>query len=170
MSGSLFALVNNYNNLMDQFDKAMGEFTEESEEMLQVISEALAKKSDNVVTWFYYLDNEMERINSELYTLESKLEKILKARNKFSEYVSDCIEAMGTNRIEGDQYEITRIKPRTIVEIADKDSVDASYLNTKVKKETTIDKKSIKEDIENGKTVSGARLALGKKTVKYKRR
>ena len=150
---SLYELTSDYLQALELTDEEIT--PEEKAELMEMIYNEIAQKSLNS---FYYIRNketELEAIDNEIKRLKGIKERKERVIDRFKSYVRDCLVTMDKTKLD---FGIGSFSLRNSVstEIDDLDSIPKKFLVKKV--EMKPDKKLIKEALQGGKKVKGARL------------
>ena len=124
-------------------------------EYLDGVQMQLQEKVNNIVRYSRNLELTAEMIDVEIKRL-SELKSVYKNKSdSLKDYISYSMQKNGIEKVETDIARLSFRKSQT-VEIEDISKLPERFVVTKVSK--TADKKAIKEAIENGEAVEGARI------------
>lgn len=124
-------------------------------EYLDGVQMQLQEKVNNIVRYSRNLELTAEMIDVEIKRL-SELKSAYKNKSEsLKDYISYSMKKNGIEKVETDIARLSFRKSQT-VEIEDISKLPERFVVTKVSK--TADKKAIKEAIENGEAVEGARI------------
>lgn len=124
-------------------------------EYLDGVQMQLQEKVNNIVRYSRNLELTAEMIDVEIKRL-SELKNVYKNKSdSLKDYISYSMQKNGIEKVETDIARLSFRKSQT-VEIEDISKLPERFVVTKVSK--TPDKKAIKEAIENGEAVEGARI------------
>lgn len=148
----LYELSQNYNNLYD--------LLENEEVSLEVIEEALVDIEDGIETKFENIARLIKRFEGTVNTFKEE-EKRLNTRRKVYEnritslkdYMLNQLEFMERTKIEGETFTVRKQKSPKSINI-DESLLKDAYL---VQQKPKTNKKLIKEDLDNGVEVEGAK-------------
>lgn len=151
---NIFELTTNYLQLLDmENDIDIKTF----EDTLESIEDEIENKIDGYGKIISQLDGEIEIIKKEIQRLNNKKKVIENRIDSLKNNLSNCMNALGKNKIKTTLYTAGFRKTPAKVYIIDEDLIDDEYL--KIKKE--ISKEAIKEALKNGINVNGAELKTG---------
>lgn len=170
MSTTLFSIANQYTEFRDKMIQQLGELTEDDETSLVEIGEILTKKTDSVVRWSEYINDEIERLKNEIEVLKGYLSQMDNANTKYESYIINCMKKLEVKEIEGEEYTIKLKKPLKKVDITNEKEIPLEYITTETKTTCSIDKRSLSTALKNGEVISGACLIDGKESVKFARK
>lgn len=145
-----------------------GEITPEAEEALKGLEVLLQEKTDGVVGFATSQVDFIEKIDKRIAELQALKTRTTNGLTRFNEYVINCMMRMEKKKIEGNMTSITLPKPRTVVEITDENALPVDMLNIKEVTTKKPNKTKIKEHLEAGNQITGARLSTSKQSIKYK--
>lgn len=135
-------------------------------ERFKQITDLLQNKTDDVVYYRNSLEDFRDAVEKRKLEIEEALTAIESKISKLDNYVRASMIELGTSKLTGKINSISMHKPRTRVEITDKDQVPMEFLETKT---SVIPKLTeIKQAIEAGEQVAGAQIVEGKRTLKFK--
>lgn len=124
-------------------------------EYLDGVQMQLQEKVNNIVRYSRNLELTAEMIDVEIKRL-SELKSAYKNKSEsLKDYISYSMKKNGIEKVETDIARLSFRKSQT-VEIEDISKLPERFVVTKVSK--TADKKAIKEALENGEAVEGARI------------
>lgn len=124
-------------------------------EYLDGVQMQLQDKVNNIVRYSRNLELTAEMIDIEIKRL-SELKSVYKNKSdSLKNYISYSMQKNGIEKVETDIARLSFRKSST-VEIEDIEKLPERFVVTKVSK--TADKKAIKEALENGEAVEGARI------------
>lgn len=145
-----------------------GEINDDKELILEEISGLLQSKVDGCVGFVKKQSDiiiAIEKRIEELQELKTSREKVI---GKFSDYVLGCMDIMKKEKLEGEFSKISIRKPPKIVEIVNEDDLPIDCLNIQTVTTKKPDKKLIKDKIESGEEVPGAKISFGQRKVIFK--
>jgi len=112
----------------------------------------------NPTTFFLKLCPQViDYTSKEGFVLLEFISGINKGLEKFDGYVNNCLISMGTNKIEGNLYSISRRKPSQVVTITDEKLIPMDFIKIP-KPAPAIQKSEIATALKAGKEVPGAKL------------
>ena len=160
---SMHNLTDQFMELMEVFETSNGEITEENEAKFNEISEALVKKTDNVVEWVKYQDSIIELAEDRVKKLKTLIDQIKNRTSNFETYLGGCINKMETKELKGEMYTIKLRKPSDVVYIEDEKLIPVEYLVIPKPEPAKPDLKAIKDAINSGEKVAGCIVTKSKK-------
>lgn len=165
---SYFALANQYSDFQKQLIESMGEISEEKEVDMVQLEKEITEKTDSVVSWDKYLNQQKERIKDEIENLQTFLKQLGTAQDRYNNYILSCMDNMKVDEIEGNEYVIKRKKPTKVVSIVDEKKLPNKFIVAKEMVTYTPDKREIIKTLKEGTKVPGAELIDGKKSITFK--
>jgi hypothetical protein len=163
MEKSLYAITDEVKRLEILLED---ECNDQNAEKLASIMSLLQSKTDQCVYFNMEMEDYIELISKRIDELSQVKKTIQTKKQKYEEYVLDCLEKLGVEKIKGELTSISSRKPVKRVVIFDIDQLPAEYVNTKV--DVVADKIAIKKDLQVGKEIEGASLVDGKKSIIFK--
>lgn len=133
---------------------------------LEAIQGSIEEKAKALADWALDMDGDLLKIEAAIDRLNDKKKSIQKRKESLIEYIKNNMEASGIKKIACPLFTITHVDGPKIVEVFDDSLLEDDYVNAK----TTItpDKKKIKEALDNGIDVAGARFSTGKTSLRIK--
>ncbi len=149
---SLYNLSNDYQNLLSK-----DEFDEEDMTLLDNLHDAIEDKSIQCAYVIKELEGRLATTEAAIKLAQGKKERIRNNITSLKEYVLDCMMGNHIDKIDKDPlFDIKVRQNPSSVDDYEPTEIPNEYW---VKKETIeLDKKKVKEDIELGVVVPGARL------------
>lgn len=147
------------NNLLEQFD-SMEQDGLINQELLDELGQALQEKNTSII---YYLQNQnalLESIKAEIDRLSAYRKSIETKQENFKNYLAYNFDKLGIKKFET-PIGVISLRETKAIEIYDESLLDEKYFNTKITK--TVSKTKIKEDIEKGVEVQGAKQVINRK-------
>ena len=167
MKISLYNLTTEFQFIEAQLDNP--EISQEEKERLQKeITTLIQEKTDNVVMYQHSLEDLVEAIEKRVADLNALKKTVNNRMAQYENYLISCLGNLGTEKVQGQFYEIKIPKPREKVAIADENLLPAQFLKTKT--EVTISVKEIGDALKSGEVVPGASLVSGNKSIKFSTR
>lgn len=160
---SLYQITNNFTAIMEQ-----EEITPELKEILQKeLAELLQQKSQNVIGYTRNIEltieamkTEEKRISEQRKTLENKLDK-------FKQYVKDCMEQNGIQKVDTGIGSLTISKNPISVEILNEEEVPKEFKTVILT--TKINKIAIKKHFEEtGEIPTGTKINTQNTSLRIK--
>lgn len=124
------------------------------------------KQVDGVVRWFHYGTAQIELLKAEKAAVQAAIDLWEKKQRTVRQIIAAHLEATGQKKLQGASRSITFRKGATTVEILNDIAIPAAYKTQVVTYK--VDKKAIKEALENFEDVPGAALVEGPPTVVVK--
>ena len=137
---------------------SLEEMTENDEQLvpfLDSVEMQLNNKVDNIVKFRQNLLVSVDAIDNELERLIHMKQQRVRLADRLKEYISNAMLNHGIEKIETDLFKVS-FRNSTTTDIVAEDLIPLEYI--KVKEVKTIDKISIKKDIENGVIVPGVQI------------
>ncbi len=156
---SLYEISKEYQGAFNTLQEMWWLDADEIADSLAAIKGEFEDKAINCIKWEKGIGGKIDTIDGEIKRLQARKKAITNQRDSFREYIRSSMEATGINKIESDLFTITLKKAGKVVE-ADIDHVSAEYIN--IKTVETLDKLKIKQDLQAGADVKGAKLVDGK--------
>lgn len=154
----LYEIKNEYINICDNLiDEETGEINQQE---LAKIEKALQEKNTNIVKVYKNKKIFLEAMQEEIKKLEELYKTETNKLKRFEEYIAYNFERLGIKNFETPAGKIT-LKETKAIEVYDESLLDEKYYNIKTTK--TISKTKIKEDIEKGVEVQGAKQVINRK-------
>jgi Siphovirus Gp157. len=156
MSKSLYQIRKDILVIEQKFVESNGEITPELENDLMINESNLANKVDR----YYYFIESLEK-GAEFF--KARAEEATKARKQYESAIDRlkdnltlAMHDLKTDELTGEEFRFKLSKSKPAVEILDEEKLPASYMREKVT--YTPDKDLIKQDLDKGLIVPGARL------------
>lgn len=168
MTGELILTQDALQPLFDavQDDTLSPEDRSKAEEQLVAAVHQHLAKVDNVAEWFQVGDAWIELLKSQKAAKQAAIERWEKKQRTVRQIIAAHLEATGQKKLQGASRSITFRKGATTVEILNDIAIPAAYKTQVVTYK--VDKKAIKEALENFEDVPGAALVEGPPTVVVK--
>lgn len=149
---SLYAISEKFLELFNKDDLTEEEIQEQGNELAIM----LQNKAENIVGYNFTLESNKTALKQEIERLTNMYNAIDKQQEKLKKYVKSTMEKLDLPEINTTIGKIKIKKNPVSVDILDENSIDDKYYSIKTIK--TISKTKIKEDLEKGINVEGARL------------
>ena len=136
------------------------ESVEDLEVIREIIKKEIQNKSTGIVAVVRNLESNIAAIDTEIKRLQEL--KRLKQNNitRLKEYTKECMNIQGIKKLETSLGNISIRKTPASVKILDETKIPLEYLN--VKQVTSIDKKTLLDDLKDGLILEGiAELSQG---------
>lgn len=156
-TNSLYSISTEMQILLEEVTAADGELNPELEEKIALISNQMTQKTDDIVSWVNSQDDLIKLAKSKINDLNEFIEAIEKRLIKFDGYVDNCLKSLGTNKIEGQLYSISKRKPVQVVNIFDEKLIPVDFVKIPEPK-PMIQKAEIGKALKAGQEVPGAEL------------
>lgn len=162
---SLYNITNDFIELFEK--KENGELSEkEFNEQGNILAIDYKSKLTASIGYSRNLDLTSEAIKNEIDRLTAMKKAVDDRNNRFKEYVKNSMEALGTLKVETELGTLSVAKNPVSVEVYDESMIADEYKKEKVT--VTIDKTAIKNAINSGRDVQGARLIENKTSLRIK--
>jgi hypothetical protein len=158
LNQSLYRISTEMQTLLEEITTNEGEITPEIEEKIALVNSHLTAKTDDVVGWVNSREDLITLANQRISDLTDFINGINKGLEKFDGYVNNCLISLGTNKIEGNLYSITRRKPAQVVTIFDEKLIPMDFVKIPTPPPATVMKAEIATALKAGKLVPGAKL------------
>lgn len=149
---SLYTISEKFLELFNKDDLTEEEIQEQGNELAIM----LQNKAENIVGYNFTLESNKTALKQEIERLTNMYNSIDKQQEKLKKYVKSTMEKLDLPEINTTIGKIKIKKNPVSVDILDENSIDDKYYSIKTTK--TISKTKIKEDLEKGINVEGARL------------
>lgn len=136
------------------------ESVEDLEVIREIIKQEIQNKSTGIVAVVRNLESNIAAIDTEIKRLQEL--KRLKQNNitRLKEYTKECMNIQGIKKLETSLGNISIRKTPASIKILDETKIPLEYLN--VKQVTSIDKKTLLDDLKDGLILEGiAELSQG---------
>ncbi len=162
---SLPQIISEYNAIMEIIYGNDGEISEENDKALALISEKAAQKVDGFKFILDKLESESEFWKQEAEERAKMAKAVLSTRDKLEEFLKKTMEANGLKELGGESFK-AKLQPTQGQIVYDDNLIGPEYMiETKT---YTVDKKKVRQDIDQGKNVVGAQLKPGVSLRFYK--
>lgn len=158
---SLYAIGERFLELFNRDDLTEEEFNEQGNELALM----LQNKAESIVGYNFTLESNKTALKQEIERLTNMYNAIDKQQEKLGKYVKDTMEKLNLPEINTTIGKIKIKKNPVSVDIYEENEIEDKYFTEKVTK--SISKTKIKEDLEKGIAVKGARL-IQKTKVDFK--
>lgn len=164
-SMSLYEINQSYANLFDRFEE--GEVTpEELQETGNMLAIELQNKSRNIIGYEKSIELAISTYKDEEKRLAERRKVLENKLDRYKEYVKKNMEQMGLQKIETPLGVLSICKTPASVEIIDESMIPNEYKIQKIVE--SVDKKAIKEAIQNGENIQGVKLVEDKTSLRIK--
>lgn len=152
-----------YNALIETADTETGEVDIDISKALEKVQGAFEEKAIATATVWRALGKYSKDIDEEIERLEALKAHTDSQQNKVERYLAEACERTGKESIKGIYANISfKTNPPKVV-LDDESLIPEEYITKKVKVEKSISKTKIKEAIQKGIEVAGARLVQERK-------
>lgn len=162
---SLYALTNEFQQLIDMDADNDADFAEALADTLGATSEQLEDKIEATIIVARQLDTEAEACKAEARRLSERARSFERNAQACRDRVIWAMENTGRDKIKRQLFTITRAKPKKVCAIEDADKIPEQY--TKLIPES---RQPVKADIlkalQAGEDVPGCKLADGKASLR----
>ena len=152
---NLYQIEQQYIDLTNQLIECSGELTPELEESLQITQEQLQHKGIAYGYIIKKMETESDIIDAEIKRLQALKKSRENSVEKLKERIKSAMELFDVDKIETPLMKLS-FRKSTSVEVEDVNSLPAIYKTIKITE--SADKKLIKESLELGKEINGAKL------------
>ena len=161
----LYEIANEFDSVLKalEFD---GELTPELESDLTKIEFLIIEKTDSCLFVAQKFEDEIELAKAHIKRLQDFVKANERKLERYQDYVKSNMDRMGKSKIEGILGAISIRKPSQVLEVTDESLVPPQFKTVEVV--TKIDKKAVKDAINNGEQVFGAHITEGKRSVSFK--
>lgn len=165
---SLYQISQKFIDLENKLIESGGEIDEEKELILKEITELLQTKVDGCVGFVQRQNDVLSAIDGRIDYLNGIKAARKKALERFSGYVVSCMDHMKVVKLEGELSKITIRKPAKVVMITNEDDLPIDCLNIQTITTKKPDKKLIKQKLEAGEEIPGAKIIEGARNPIFK--
>lgn len=151
---SLFAIMQEHLQLVDQVADADGEVTPELETALGLNGDQLQAKATSVAYVIKTVEYNMDILDKEIARLQELKTKAAKAKEFLMQRLSEAMQLFGIERLDGGNIKLF-FRKSTAVVVTDQAQIPEQFLRWK---EPEVDKTKIKEAFKAGEEVPGARI------------
>lgn len=144
----LYEIVDAYQNLSDL------ELTEDIKKALDVIKDEFDVKAENIVKVLKNMEADEKALRDEEIRLAEKRRAISTKKENLKEYLFSSMRAIGKPKMKVGIFNINIQKNPQSIKIIDENIIPEKYKIASYR----IDKKQLKEDIEEGLKIEGAEL------------
>lgn len=161
--------------LMLELEACEGELSESLEEALSINNSDFEEKCEAYCHFISLLASEQALADAEIDRLKAHKERKAKARERLEKRLLEALLVFGQKdpkkdiwRRKAGTYELSTRKNPSSIEIEDESLLPFEYFRTPEPPKPVPDKKAIKEAIEKGQRVSGAKLKEGELKISIK--
>lgn len=150
---SLFNLNEQYEALRNQIDEGID--PEVLKDTLESIEASIDIKVDNTIGLIRSVEGDIETVDKEIKRLQTLKKQRENLKNKIKSYLQDMLEYRQLQNYRTSTNYIYKRRNAPSVHITNEKLIDKSYF---IEQAPKLDKKALKEDIQNGADVHGAEL------------
>lgn len=150
---NLFNLNEQYEALRNQIDEGID--PEVLKDTLESIEASIDIKVDNTIGLIRSVEGDIETVDKEIKRLQTLKKQRENLKNKIKSYLQDMLEYRQLQNYRTSTNYIYKRRNAPSVHITNEKLIDKSYF---IEQAPKLDKKALKEDIQNGADVHGAEL------------
>lgn len=150
---NLFNLNEQYEALRNQIDEDIE--PEVLKDTLGSIEASIDVKVDNTIGLIRSVEGDIETVDKEIKRLQTLKKQRENLKNKIKSYLQDMLEYRQLQNYRTSTNYIYKRRNAPSVHITNEKLIDKSYF---IEQAPKLDKKALKEDIQNGADVHGAEL------------
>lgn len=150
---NLFNLNQDYKELLDQMEQGIE--PEVLKDTLESIEASIDVKVDNTIGLIRSVEGDIETVDKEIKRLQTLKKQRENLKNKIKSYLQDMLEYRQLQNYRTSTNYIYKRRNAPSVHIINEELLDKSYF---IEQAPKLDKKALKEDIQNGADVRGAEL------------
>lgn len=150
----LYAIQQQYMNLLECIEASEGEITPEIDQALQFTQQQMQEAGVNIGLSIKALDYSEEVLDKEIERLTAYRAKIRKSKELLKNRLSTAMQQFGIERISSPIVNLS-FRRSEAIEVTDESAIPAAYLDHKP---PTVSKTKIKDAINAGTTVPGVSL------------
>lgn len=168
MKNSLYQISTEMDQLLEEVTASEGELTPELEAKINQVSTDLVEKTDAVVSWVNSQEDLIELAKKRIAELNDFIARTNNKLFRIDGYVEACLKQLGTNKLEGKLYSISKRKPVQVVNVFDETLIPMDFIKIPEPK-PAVQKTEIAKALKAGIEVPGARLEESKNvSISYK--
>jgi len=160
---NLYGIEKEYLEIANQLIEAGGEISEELEEALAINRNDLEVKVSKYGYVALTFDNEVDAIDGEISRLTELKNKRIKAKESLLLRVRTAMDLYGVKKIESNNIKLMLVRTKPVVVIEDEDAIPKKFKPKKTVVTYPISKTAIKEALDAGLKVKGAKLVENEK-------
>lgn len=150
MSLTLYELTDNYQQLLELEDEADSQVFEDT---LNALEDEINHKAENIAKVIKTLEAEAKALEDEKRRLENRIISRKNKIQRLKDYLQDNLEKAGIQKVKGKTFTVW-VQNSERVEVSDENTIPEQYFVLK----RQLSKSAIKEAIENGQQVAGAKI------------
>lgn len=153
---TLVEIAFQFEAIMDEIANSEGEISTEMEEALKSSDLEFAKKIDAYGHCDSRMTQEIEYLKKKADTLYARAKRIEAAQDRMKDVLKSVMVAMELKKAQGEDYSFTLSLTKAKVVVTDEAQLPRGYFKEEVV--TKLSKDALREALEAGVSVSGARL------------
>lgn len=148
-------LITEYENLDKEIEEAEGVIDGPLEKRRDDLIARIPEKVDACAYWMDAEKAEIDMLKARVKEMQEFLQSKERRLESFREYIKVTLSSHNVTKVSGNyaEFSLREAKPKVV---ADEDLVPAQYF--KEKRELVLDKEMLREDLEAGYMIPGARL------------
>lgn len=155
---TLYELTTDLLEIEEGLTETTGNEAEKLEEIKEIIKQEIQNKNTRIVSVILNIDSDINSIDSEIKRLQ-ELKRVKNTLDRLKSNIKDCMELLGTKKVETVLGNISIRKSAGSLVIEDEEKIPGIYKT--VEQVVKVDKNSIKDFIKKGHEVEGCRIEYG---------
>ena len=131
----------------------------EKAQIMEIIEKQIENKSESIIAVVRGLELDINSVDEEIKRLTLLKKNKQNNLNNLKKYTKECMERIGSKRIQTKLGDISIRKNPASVNIIDEKSIPKEYIQLKTTE--LIDKKALLKDLKNGVVIEGVEIAQG---------
>lgn len=127
-SNPLYRISDDLSQLMSLIEESGGEVTPEMELHLAQLSSALVEKTDNVVEFVESRNIFIDAARAKAKQFNEIADQLEERMEKLSDYIKGCMDKLGTNKLTGGMYQISRRPPVKVLFISNENLIPVEFI------------------------------------------
>ena len=148
---TLYELKDKYLKLLDL---ALEEDAAAFQDTLEALEDAIEDKAENIVCVLKEMEGDINTLKAEEKRLKERRQALEKKKDHLRWYLQDELEVMNIPRLKTARFTISLRDNAPKVNVIDETLIPFNFIKTAY----SVDKKAVKEALENGEVVEGATL------------
>lgn len=148
---TLYELKDKYLKLLDL---ALEEDAAVFQDTLEALEDAIEDKAENIVCVIKEIEGDINTLKAEEKRLKERRQALEKKKEHLRWYLQDELEVMNIPRLKTARFTISLRDNAPKVNVIDETLIPFNFIKTAY----SVDKKAVKEALENGEVVEGATL------------
>ncbi len=148
----LYELTGQYLELMEMAEELEPEVFQDT---LEMITEDINAKSENIAMLLRNIESDTEAIKTEEKRLADRRKHLETQAKNAKQYLQDKLEEAGIDKVPSTLFKIQFQNNPPSVQIADESKVPSNFM---IAQEPRVDKKALKEALKNGDEIEGVSL------------